>query len=195
VGDRRRGRRAVLVDRDGTIIHEREYLADPAGVELVPGAVRGLAAFHAAGFAVVIITNQSGIARGLLPEDAYAAVQREVVARLAREGVPVLGSYHCPHHPDFTGPCDCRKPATGLFERAAREHDLDLGASVFIGDRLRDVQPARAFGGIGALVRTGYGREEEARADGGVRTFDDVAEAASTILASLGNVDSPRPGG
>lgn len=185
------GRRAVFVDRDGTIIREREYLADPEGVELLPEAARGLAALHAAGFAVVIVTNQSGIARGYFTERSYEAVQGEVVARLARLGVPVLDSYHCPHHPDFTGPCDCRKPATGLFERAARDHDLDLGASVFIGDRLRDVAPAHRFGALAVLVRTGYGGEEAGAAPDWVHVADDMAGAAGTVLAASGRVDTP----
>lgn len=182
--------RAVFVDRDGTIIREREYLADPRGAELLPGAAEGLAALHAAGFAVVIVTNQSGIARGYFAEESYEAVQLEVVGRLARLGVPVLDSYYCPHHPDFTGPCDCRKPATGLFERAARDHELDLAESVFIGDRLRDVEPARHFGALAVLVRTGYGGEEAPNAPAWVHVADDLAGAAGTVLAASRRVDT-----
>jgi D-glycero-D-manno-heptose 1,7-bisphosphate phosphatase len=183
-------RRAVFVDRDGTIIREREYLADPEGVEVLPGAARGLAALHGAGFAVVIVTNQSGIARGYFAEPSYEAVQREVVGRLARLGVPVLDSYHCPHHPDFSGPCDCRKPATALFERAARDHDLDLTTSVFIGDRMGDVEPARHFGALAVLVRTGYGDQESRKAPDWVHVADDLAGAAGTVLAALERVDT-----
>lgn len=167
------------MDRDGTLIREREYLADPAGVELMPGAVEALAAFQGAGYGVVIVTNQSGIARGYYDDAAYRAVEAEVESRLESAGVRVLGTYHCPHHPDLTGPCDCRKPAVGLFRRAAREHGLDLTASVYIGDRVRDVSPGLELGGSAILVRTGYGTEEEAEAPAGVAVVDDLAAAAA----------------
>jgi D-glycero-D-manno-heptose 1,7-bisphosphate phosphatase len=187
----RGGRRAVFVDRDGTIIREREYLSHPEGVDFLRGAAHGLALLHDAGFAIVIVTNQSGIARGYFTEEAYRAVQDEVVLRLARLGVPVLGSYHCPHHPDFTGACECRKPATGLVERAAREHGLDLAASAFIGDRLRDVWAARRFGGIAVLVRTGYGEQEAREAPDWVHVAEDLTGAAGTVLATSVDVDTP----
>jgi D-glycero-D-manno-heptose 1,7-bisphosphate phosphatase len=195
VGDGAGLRPAVFVDRDGTIIREREYLADPAGVELLPGAAEGLAALTSAGFAVVIITNQSGIARGYFDEEAYRAVQDRVETELARRGAPVLASYHCPHHPAYTGPCDCRKPGNALFRLAAREHGLDLGASAFVGDRLRDVQPARSVGGVAVLVRTGYGGQEAGEAPEWVTVVADLAEAAGTIIATLADVDGDAPSG
>ena len=185
------GRAAALVDRDGTIIREREYLSDPAGVELLPGAAEGLLALQRAGYAIVIVTNQSGVARGLYDETAYAAVAREVERQLRDAGVRVLGSYHCPHHPDFTGPCDCRKPAPGLALRAARDHGLDLGRSVFIGDRVRDVSMAAGLGGIGVLVRSGYGREEEGHAPPDVRVVDTLADAAGVLTGTVEGVDTP----
>lgn len=188
------GKPAVLVDRDGTVIRERDYLADPGGVELLPGAAEGLRAFRSHGYAVVILTNQSGIARGLYDQASYRAVAKEVERRLAEAGVPVLGSYHCPHHPDFTGPCDCRKPASGLAERAAEEHGLDLSRSVFIGDRLRDVEMARRFGGVSVLVRTGYGAAEAASAPADVLVADDLEEAAGRLLdEGRDGVDTPPP--
>jgi D-glycero-D-manno-heptose 1,7-bisphosphate phosphatase len=158
-------------------------------VELLPGAAEGLAALAAAGFAVVIITNQSGIARGYFDEAAYRAVQDRVEAELARRGAPVLASYHCPHHPDYTGPCDCRKPRDALFRLAAREHGLDLGASACVGDRLRDVEPARSVGAVAVLVRTGYGDEEAGDAPEWVTVVADLAVAAGTIIATLTGVD------
>jgi D-glycero-D-manno-heptose 1,7-bisphosphate phosphatase len=184
------GRRAVFVDRDGTIIREREYLADPENVELLPGAAHGLSLLHRAGFPIIIVTNQSGIARGYFTEEAYQAVQGDVVRKLARRGVPILDSYHCPHHPDFTGDCDCRKPATGLVERAAREHGLNLAASAFIGDRIRDVVAAHRFGGLAILVRTGYGEVEARHAPAWVHVADDLSEAAGTVLATSDSVDT-----
>lgn len=175
-------RRAVFVDRDGTLIREKEYLSDPGGVELLDGAVDGLLRFQAAGFMVVIVTNQSGIARGYYDEAAYQRVARELTLRLEAEGVRVAASYHCPHHPDFSGPCDCRKPASGLFERAAEELRLDLAASVYIGDRLRDVEPGLRLGGQAVLVRTGYGAAEASDAPPRVRVVDDLESAADVVV-------------
>lgn len=184
------GRPAAFVDRDGTIIREREYLSDPADVELLPGAVEGLRTLSAAGFAIVVVTNQSGIARGLYDEAAYQAVQRRLVETLAGDGVRVTGSYHCPHHPDFTGACDCRKPGTGLFRRAVREHALDPARSVFIGDRLRDIEAARDLGGRAFLVRTGYGREEAKGAGKDVVVCDDLETAAAAAGRPPESVDT-----
>jgi D-glycero-D-manno-heptose 1,7-bisphosphate phosphatase len=177
------GRPALFVDRDGTLIREREYLSDPAGVELLPGTVAGLRAFRDAGYAPVIITNQSGIARGFYDTEAYRAVEAEVEARLEAAGVPVAASYHCPHHPDHSGPCACRKPGTGLFRRAARELGLDPGRSVYVGDRVRDVLPALELGGTGLLVRTGYGAGEAGDAPPEIRVVADVAAAARAVGA------------
>lgn len=174
--------RAVFVDRDGTLIEERQYLADPAEVALLDGAVEALRRFSGAGYRVVVVTNQSGIARGYYDEAAYRRVEREVTARLKAGGVPVTATYHCPHHPDHTGPCACRKPGTGLFERAAAEHQLDLSRSVYIGDRVRDVEPGLRLGGRAILVRTGYGVDEESGAPGGVVVVEDLGGAADAIL-------------
>lgn len=173
---------AVFLDRDGTVIREREYLSDPSAVELLPGAVEGLRAFQDAGYRVVVVTNQSGIARGYYGEAEYRAVEAEVERRLAAAGVDVLASYFCPHHPDITGPCRCRKPATGLFEDAAAEHDLSLADSIYIGDRVRDIAPGIALGGTAVLVRTGYGREEADRLPEGALEAPDLAGAAAEVL-------------
>lgn len=174
---------AVFVDRDGTVIEETEYLSDPASVRFLDGAPAALQRFQDAGYRVVIITNQSGIARGYYEEADYRRVAAEVARRLGAAGVMVTGSYHCPHHPDFTGPCDCRKPATGLFRQAAAEHGLDLRRSVYIGDRLRDVEPGLELGGRAILVRTGYGDAEAAAgAPAGVRVVADLVAAAAAVL-------------
>ncbi len=173
-------RRAAFLDRDGTIIREKEYLADPEGVELISGAVEGLRRLQDAGYALVVVTNQSGIARGRFTEEDYRAVQARLEAVLAAEGVTLDGVYHCPHHPDHTGPCDCRKPATGLFERAARELGLDVAASVAIGDRLRDLEPVLRLGGRAVLVRTGYGADVDV-VPPEVETARDLAAAAGAL--------------
>ena len=176
-------RPAVFVDRDGTLIAERDYLADPAGVSLVPGALGALASLRAAGFALVVVTNQSGIARGLYRIEDYRAVAERLDAVLAEAGVPVDGTYFCPHHPDYTGPCECRKPGVGMYVRAAGELGLDLRASWYVGDKITDVLPALGLGGRGILVRSGYGGELEAAAPGPVTVVDDLPAAAELILA------------
>jgi D-glycero-D-manno-heptose 1,7-bisphosphate phosphatase len=175
------GRPAAFLDRDGTIIVERHYLAESANVELLPGAAEGLRALADAGFALVVVTNQSGIARGLLTRAHFQAVQERLEALLARHGVTLEAVYYCPHHPDYDGPCDCRKPGVALFRQAARELGLDLRRSIFIGDRLRDVQPAFEFGGRAVLVRTGYGAELE-ETPSGVEVADDLDAAARHVV-------------
>lgn len=177
-------RPAVFVDRDGTMIVERSYLADPDGVHLVPGTAEALARLRGAGFALVTVTNQSGIALGLYTERAYHAVAARVEEVLAAAGAPVDATEHCPHHPDVTGPCDCRKPATGMHRRAAARLDLDLSASFYVGDKVTDVLPATELGGQGILVRTGYGREHEASVPLGTWVADDLLAAAERVLAT-----------
>lgn len=175
-------RPAVFVDRDGTLIVEREYLADPDRVVLIPGAAEALAALRRAGYALVVVSNQSGIARGLYGEAEYEAVTARMLAMLEDGGVVVDAVYHCPHHPDLTGPCRCRKPGTGMYEQAAADLGLDLAASWYVGDKRSDVLPALSLGGKGVLVRTGYGREEESGVPDGVEVVDDLGAAARHIV-------------
>ena len=179
-------RPAVFVDRDGTIINERSYLADPEGVSLVPGAASALADLRAAGLALVTVTNQSGIALGLYAEQDYRAVAARLDRELVASGAPVDATEHCPHHPDVTGPCDCRKPATGMHRRAAAALGIDLARSYYVGDKVTDVLPAVELGGQGILVRTGYGRDQEAAAPEGTWVADDLRSAADLILAAYG---------
>jgi len=178
-------RRAVFLDRDGTLIVERDYLADPAGVELVPGVVDALKRLQHAGLLLVIVTNQSGIARGLYSEADFRAVQARLLALLEADGVRIDATYFCPHHPDITGPCSCRKPGPGMYHEAERDLAVDLAASFYVGDRARDVEPARLFGGTGILVLTGYGQAERKAVPPGTRIVADLAEAAAEILGSM----------
>lgn len=174
-------RPAVLLDRDGTVIEEREYLSDPEGVVLLPGVADALVRLAGAGFSLVLVSNQSGIARGLYGEEDYARVHARLEELLAARGVRLEGAYHCPHHPEFGPRCSCRKPATGLFLRAASELGLDLRRSVLVGDRVRDVAPAAELGARGILVRTGYGGEGE-RVPPGIEVAADLPAAAERIL-------------
>jgi D-glycero-D-manno-heptose 1,7-bisphosphate phosphatase len=175
-------RRAVFLDRDGTILVEKNYLADPDDVELIPGAADALRRLGDAGRVLVVVSNQSGIARGYFGETEYRAVERRVQELLAAEGVVLDASEHCPHHPEFTGPCECRKPGLALFRKAAGALDIDLAGSAFIGDRPGDVLPALDFGGLGILVRTGYGAEHIRDVPPGIRVVADLPEAAELVL-------------
>jgi D-glycero-D-manno-heptose 1,7-bisphosphate phosphatase len=185
-------RAAVFIDRDGTLITERRYLADPEGVELIPGAVEAMNALRDAGFALVVVTNQSGIARGLYTLADYRAVADRLDALLADQGITVDATEFCPHHPDESGPCSCRKPDTGMHRKAAEEHGLDVARSFFIGDKVSDVLPASALGGQGILVRTGYGSESEAHVPAGAWVVDDLAAAGRRILEARQPRDDPR---
>ena len=179
-------RPAAFLDRDGTLIEDEHYLSDPTRVRLRPGAGRAVARLNAAGLRVVIVTNQSGIARGLFSEADYARVRDQVLAVLAAEGAAVDATYHCPHHPEHGGPCACRKPGVALFQRAASEHAIDLARSAYVGDKLRDVQPAARFGGLGILVPspdTPFDEVDRARRDFAVSTTLDAA--VDRILARL----------
>jgi D-glycero-D-manno-heptose 1,7-bisphosphate phosphatase len=170
--------RGAFLDRDGTIIEEKHYIANPDDVVLTDGAIEGLQALRAAGFKLVVVTNQSGIARGLYAEADFRAVQARLEAMLEAEGLAFDGVYFCPHHPEFSGPCECRKPGPGMYRDAERNHGIDLAHSVYIGDRLKDVLPAKLFGGMGILVRTGYGNAEAEDSPEWVRHATDLREAA-----------------
>jgi len=175
-------RPAVFLDRDGTIIEEVKYLADPEGVALLPGAVEALTLLRDAGFALVVVTNQSGIARGLYGVEAYEAVAQRLDELLAAHGLTLDATYFCPHHPDISGDCFCRKPATGMHRAAAEELGLDSSRSFFVGDRVRDLLPALELGGEGVLVRTGYGSEEENVLPEVFQVTNDLLEATRWIL-------------
>ena len=176
-------RPAVFLDRDGTIIHDAEYVRDPKDVELLPGAARAIARLNGQRLPVIVVTNQSGIARGFLTHDDYCAVHARLDALLAAEGAHIDASYFCPHHPDFTGPCDCRKPATLLYRQAAAEHAIDLTRSTFVGDRWRDVAPALKLRGRGILIA---GRstppEDLQRASSEVEVVSSLEDAVERLL-------------
>ena len=145
-------RGAIFLDRDNTIVADDGFLNEPERVALLPGAVDGLRALSDAGWPLIVVSNQSGIARGLFGPDAYAAVMQRIGELLAPAGVRLVADYFCPHLPEITGPCECRKPGTLLFRRAAADHGLDLARSWYVGDRWRDVAPAVSLGGKGVLA-------------------------------------------
>jgi D-glycero-D-manno-heptose 1,7-bisphosphate phosphatase len=173
---------AAFLDRDGTLIEDTHYLADPDRIAFIPGVFEALRLLQKAHYRLVIVTNQSGIARGLLSTEQYRAVEARMEELLAAEGITIDAAYFCPHHPEFSGPCDCRKPLLGMYYEAERNLGIDLAASVYVGDRLRDVQPALTLGGRGVLVRTGFGQKEADRAPDGVDVVADVLAAARLIV-------------
>ena len=174
--------RAIFLDRDGTVISEKEYLADPDRVEFVPGAIEAMRLFSDAGYKLVIVSNQSGIARGVYTLADYRAVEARIERLLSENGVALDAVFFCPHHPDFTGPCECRKPGLGMYREAERKLGIDLASSVYIGDRIKDVEPAIALGGRGILVRTGYGATEVHHLAAGLETASNVLDAAYMVV-------------
>jgi D-glycero-D-manno-heptose 1,7-bisphosphate phosphatase len=182
--------RAVFLDRDGTLLVERGGPpTDPEAVELVPGAAAAVRELAGAGWRRVVVTNQSGLARGHYDLATYRAVTGRMRELLAAEGATLDAVCHCPHHPEgaveeWSVVCDCRKPAPGLLLRAAEELGLDLAASWCIGDAARDVESGRAAGCRTILVLTGKGRGERERIDeSATRVAADLREAARIVLA------------
>lgn len=179
---------AAFVDRDGVINEERSHVHRVDDFVLLPGVVEGLMTLQSAGYRLVVVTNQSGIARGLYTHADYRVVTQHMQALLARRGVVLAGVYHCPHHPtaglgDLRRVCDCRKPLPGLLLRAAAELGLDLSRSVLVGDRRSDIEAGRAAALAAAvLVRSGHvpSAADEAAADA---TFAGLAEAAQWLVA------------
>jgi D-glycero-D-manno-heptose 1,7-bisphosphate phosphatase len=156
--------RAVFLDKDGTLIDDVPYNVDPALIRLAEGVAEGLRALHAAGYRLIVVSNQSGVARGLFPIEALEGVERRLRELLAQVGVPLAGFYYCPHHPEGVAPdyavaCDCRKPEPGLVLRAARDHGVDPGRSWFIGDILDDVEAGRRAGCQTILIDNGHETE------------------------------------
>lgn len=145
-------RRAAFLDRDGTLIEDAVYLADANRVRLLPGAVQAVHALNSRDVLVVVVTNQSGIAQGLLTEAQYEATRDRLVQLMKNAGARIDATFHCPHYPAVNGPCECRKPGTLLYRRAAEQFDIDLTASLYVGDRDRDVAPGLNFGGYSRLV-------------------------------------------
>src|SRR5690348_10854912 len=183
-------RRAVFLDKDGTLIEDVPYNVDPARVCLAPGAIEGLRSLGGAGFRLIVVSNQSGVAHGLFAEAALAGVEARLRELLAAGGVSLDGFYYCPHHPGgsvaaYAVACDCRKPLPGLLRQAAREHGIDLAASWLVGDILNDVEAGRRAGCRTVLLDNGHETEwvmsDLRKPD---HTAPDLPAAARAILAS-----------
>jgi len=159
----------ALLDRDGTVIVEKKFLADPMGVELISGSARAIKRLKKAGWAVSIVTNQSGVGRGYYTLAQMKATNNKTLAILNKAGAQIDSLEYCPHHPQaeirkYRKKCACRKPAPGMGIRAARKAGATLRDCVVVGDRLVDVSMGHNLGGSGVLVLTGYGRKHRALA-------------------------------
>lgn len=193
-------RPAVFLDRDGTINEEAGYLDRLERLVFFPYTVDAVRMLNRAGFAVVIVTNQAGIARGIVRPEFVEEAHDHIAAHLAAGGARIDGFYHCPHHPQavvasLRADCDCRKPKPGMLVRAAEELRLDLARSFVVGDRWHDLEAGRAVGAPGVLVRSGYGRTEEQSPKPHVApaaVVDNLIEAVSWILAANGHRSGPR---
>ena len=181
---------AVFLDRDGTLVEEVGYLDRLDRLSLFPWSIDAVRLLNRAGFAVVVVSNQAGVARGFFAEPFVLEVQREIDALLAAAGGRIDGWYYCPHHPDAPLPqyrraCECRKPRPGMIRQAQAELGVDASRSYVIGDRWLDVQLARNVGARAILVRTGYGATEERQAPDGMAAdmvADNLIEAVSWVL-------------
>jgi D-glycero-D-manno-heptose 1,7-bisphosphate phosphatase len=181
---------AVFLDRDGTLVEDIGYLRRVEEVAVYPWTVDAVRALNRAGLPVVVITNQSGVARGFITEAIIGQVHAHLSSVLEAGGARIDAYYYCPHHPDgtiepYARRCDCRKPGRGLIDRAAGELGLDPARSFVVGDKWLDVGLARAVGARGLLVRTGYGATEEMDPQPGLvadAIVNNLVEAASWIL-------------
>jgi D,D-heptose 1,7-bisphosphate phosphatase len=180
----------VFLDKDGTLVENVPYNVDPDRIRLSPGATDGLPMLWEAGFRLVVVSNQSGVARGFFSEEQLTAVQERIYDSVAGLGVRLDGFYYCPHHPEaevalYRKECDCRKPHPGLLLRAARELSIDLPGSWLVGDILDDVQAGRAAGCCTVLIQNGNETEWVMSPERQPHyVASDLASAARHILAA-----------
>jgi D-glycero-D-manno-heptose 1,7-bisphosphate phosphatase len=173
----------VMIDRDGVINEDSDdFIKSVAEWHPIPGSLEAIAALHRAGWRVAVVTNQSGIGRGLYDEATLGAIHDHMSARVRAAGGELAGVYYCPHLPDAG--CECRKPKPGMFRALERELGLSVVGAPYIGDRLSDVEAAEAVGARPMLVRTGTGAATEGLlGERRVPVFDDLAAAADSLLA------------
>lgn len=155
-------RKALFLDRDGVINKEKNYLFQIEDFEFIDGIFETCRKFQKKGYLIIVITNQAGIARGKYTEKDYRILTEWMMKRFAAGGAIIDAVYHCPHHPDFTGECNCRKPATGMLDQAKNDFDIDLGRSILVGDKESDIEAGlRAGVGANVLVKSGHVIDEK----------------------------------
>ncbi|MFZ4855710.1 MAG: D-glycero-beta-D-manno-heptose 1,7-bisphosphate 7-phosphatase [Desulfuromonadaceae bacterium] len=179
-------KRAVFLDRDGTVNVEKEYLYRSADFEFIPGAPEAIRILNEAGIMVVVVTNQSGVARGYYTEEDVEILHRHITCELERFGAHVDAWLYCPHHPTGRGsyalPCQCRKPLPGMLHDASRRYDIDLRNSTMIGDKRTDMEAGQTAGCRTILVRTGFGTAEEPYIAPQTTVCDDLFSAVKCIV-------------
>ncbi len=161
--------KAVFLDRDGTVNEEVGYLSDLKQLRLIPGAGAAIRKLNQAGWKVVLVTNQSGVARGYFSESFVQETHVLLKQMLQKEGANLNGIYYCPHHPTagktpYTSECDCRKPGTGMIDRAVKDLDIDVKKSYVVGDKWSDVELGQRAGARTILVRSGFAQDAEGNA-------------------------------
>jgi D-glycero-D-manno-heptose 1,7-bisphosphate phosphatase len=196
MGDSAQGRRpAIFLDRDGTINVERGYVTRPDDLELIEGAARAVRRINEAGLLAVVVSNQSGVARGLMTEDDLSRVHERLEELLLDEGARLDGAYYCPNYAGgtvarYTRDVSCRKPARGMIDAAVRELEIDLPSSVMVGDHETDIALANAVGIPGVLVETGRGASTLERA---ATLGIEIAHAAPDLPAAVDWILSDHP--
>ncbi|MEK6776617.1 MAG: D-glycero-beta-D-manno-heptose 1,7-bisphosphate 7-phosphatase [bacterium] len=185
-------RAAVFLDRDGTLNEEVGYLSHPEDLVLIPGSGDAVRRINQSGMAAVVVSNQSGLARGYFDEAALSLIHDRLRGELAKFGASLDGIFFCPHHPEgeveeYRIECACRKPWTGLMDQAVFDLDINLAASYMVGDHIKDIQMAARAGIRSVMVLTGHGQEEWDKADEAGRSLPthvapDLAAAVDWIL-------------
>jgi len=184
---------AVFFDRDGTLMEDAHYIKSPKQVRLLPGAAAAVKRINDLGIPVIVVTNQSGIARGMFTLDDYEAVRAHFESLLGVEGAHVDASYYCPHHPSETGPCSCRKPGTRMFEDAMKDFRLDPANVAYVGDRWRDVAAAKKLGGRGIMLSSPMTTDEDRRQaeEDGIERVASITDAINRLLDLTDKHNSP----
>jgi len=184
-----RMKKACFLDRDGVIIRDADYLASPDQVELFPGTAEALRLLKQHDYCLIVISNQSGVARGYFSEQDVNTINNRIDELLKPEKINIDAYYFCPHHPDgsisgYNVDCECRKPKPGMFLQAAREMSVDLSQSLMIGDKVSDIQAGTNAGcKLGVMVRTGHGQEQiSSHNTNGIIIRNDILDAVSYIL-------------
>jgi D,D-heptose 1,7-bisphosphate phosphatase len=154
-------RKAIFLDRDGVINKDVGYLSNPDEFELLEGSLEALKILNEKGYLLIVITNQAGIARGYYSKEVLENIHEKMKDLLKRENIVLDNIYYCPHHPDFTGSCNCRKPNPGMILKAQEEFNIDLEQSFIVGDTLNDVQTGINAKCKSVLVLSSYGKEEQ----------------------------------
>lgn len=175
--------KAVFLDRDGTLNVEKEYVHRIEDWEWIPGAIDALVVLKKAGFLVIVVTNQAGIARGYYTDAEVRHLHARINRELSKHDATIDGFYHCPHHPEFNAKCECRKPMSGMIYKAKHDFDITLDRSWLVGDKASDIHAGLSAGVKPILVLTGYGKEERTLLDEGIMNVADILEASSLIVS------------